>query len=147
MLVLIIPMGRPIRSQDDSKVPPPSRRTPRQEVSPVVTLVNPSRQPRNTSKTSREITRGPHDPSLINRTVLVNPIIEAWFECLKVGYERHEHRLNDHDAQLKEHNQRLAKQDSIMEKSNEILEMFKNAHSEHLGWARATHGIAAANYF
>lgn len=27
------------------------------------------------------------------------------------------------------------------------METFKNAHIEHLGWTRATYGIAAASYF
>lgn len=94
MLFPIILMGRPIRSLEDSEVPPPVRRPSMQEVNPNVTLVNPNRQSRNVSETNREVTRGPHDASPIERSGPLNPLIEARFERLKVGHERDEYRLN-----------------------------------------------------
>lgn len=55
--------------------------------------------------------------------------------------------MNKHDVRLKEHEERLAKQNGIMEKLNEIMESLKVVHCEHLGWTKATHGIADASYF
>lgn len=146
MLTPVTPMGRPIPSLDETAMLLHSRPAPRQVVNHVVIVLNPRRCLRNVSNSSRSDT-GTSRCNPINHAALVNPHIEARFECLKAGYEHHENRLNDHDTRLKEHEARLATQDGISEKSNEILESLKNTLYEHLGWTRATHGIAAASYF
>lgn len=77
----------------------------------------------------------------------MNANIEARFELLEARYEHHESRLNEHHSWFKEHDVKLANQDHILKNFNEILESLKNAHCEHIGWARATRWTAAVSYF
>lgn len=86
---------------------------------PVVTITH--RRPHPVQDSSREVTRGPQDVNSIDQTPDIHPIIEALFERLEVGQERHGKCLDKHDKRFEVHEKRAEKQDSLIDQMGEIL--------------------------
>lgn len=90
---------------------------------PSVTIAH--RRPCQAKKSSHEVTRGPQNVTPIDQTSNLHPIIEAQFECLKVGQEQHEQRLGEHDKWFEVHQRWMERQDTLIDQIGKILRTSK----------------------
>lgn len=109
-------------------------------------------RPRLVQDSSREVTSEPQDPTLLDQTTDLNPIIEGMFERLEarqdsLRQQHHEKRLDKHDKGFKVHEWRMDKQDMFIDQMDKLLKEFKEMQVIKFRVTRATQGFVATNWF